>query len=621
MKAVIFSILLFVSVHQNFYAQTPWPTPSNIAKCYEEGTRSTNGTPGQNYWQNHADYNIQISFNPHTREIAGKVRINYRNNSPDTLRKILYKLYSNLYQRQAMRSVTIAPEDLGDGITIQSLRLNERAIDPKDIKIKGTVMSVTGADILPHTNAQAEITYHYTLNKGSFIRTGQVDTGSFFIAYFFPRIAVYDDVDGWDVYPYTGQYEFYNDYGNFHLEIKVPSQYMVWATGELQNAEQIYSNTFLKRIQEASLSDTVMDIITANDLQTAHITQGDSDHCWIFNAQNVTDVAFAVSNNNIWQAGSVMVDSMTRRRTRIDAVYNPADTSCNHVADYALRTVRLMSHHFPAVPFPYSHMTIVEGRDAMEYPMMVNQLPFESRADAIEFTAHEVFHSLFPFMVGTNETKYSFMDEGWATMTEFTFHPLIDSATPVTNNTSDVNRSAGSEQDVPVMTLTPQLSGAARYADKDMKPALAFLYLRELLGEKRLAAALRSFINAWAGKHPTPYDLFNCINAGTGTNLNWFWDNWFFHKYIPDLAISKVKTGQSKTIINIARKGEAMVPVHLTISYADKTILKKTMTAACWSMNAKSVSIAVPSRQKILSIKLGDPFDADSDLRNNSWAP
>jgi len=246
-------------------------------------------------------------------------------------------------------------------------------------------------------------------------------------------------------------------------------------------------------------------------LNNADITKAAANNTWKFDAKNVTDMAFAVSNHYVWKASSLIVDPHTGRRTRVDAVYNPSHLSYVPVVNYARKTTELMSYQFPGIPFPYPHITIFEGLDAMEYPMMVNDLPFEEKKDAIEFTAHEVFHSLFPFYVGTNETKYSFMDEGWGTLAEFLLHPLIDSTSKVGNNTDDVNRSAGSEQDVPIMTLTPQLLGSARYADKDMKPALGYLYVKEMLGDQLFKKALNYYIVQWKGRHPTPFEFF-CLH-------------------------------------------------------------------------------------------------------------
>lgn len=616
MRQIITTILVLGFTAVKATAQ---PLPPNIVRCYQTKTRASSGKPGSAYWQNRADYDINVDFDPDTRELKGTVAIDYYNNSPDTLKRLLFKLYPNLYQTQAPRQVAVAPQDLGNGVTISSLTFDDRNLDSTHRKTKSTNMQVTGVTILPHGQAHLKLTYRYTLNKGSFIRTGQIDTGSFFIAYFFPRVAVYDDIDGWNEYPYTGQYEFYNDYGDFKLAINVPSTYWVWATGELQNAEDVYPPVIRDRLKKAEKSDCLIDIVTPGDQETSTAIR--STTRWLFNAKNVTDVAFAISDHYLWRSTSRLADPNTGRRTRIDAVYSPAHPEYATVTGYAAKTVGLIDKNLPGLPFPYSHITVVDGLDAMEYPMMVNDLPFDKPADAIEFTAHEVFHSLLPFYVGVNETKYSWMDEGLATLTEFVFHPLIDSTIPVGNNTGDVNRSAGTEQDLPIMTLTPQLMGAARYADKDMKPALGFYYLRELLGEQTFNEALRYFITTWAGKHPTPFDLFNCMNAGSKQHLDWFWTNWFFNKYVPDLAITNCETKGAAATVTIDRKGEGMVPIHLTITYNDGTVRKITRTIGCWATGTRKVKITVPKDKTIRSIDLGGPFDADSDPTNNHWHP
>ncbi|HVV70004.1 MAG TPA: peptidase, partial [Verrucomicrobiae bacterium] len=222
-------------------AQRTLPLATNLTHCYQKVTRDPRGLPGKAYWQNRADYDLSVDFDPASRLLTGTVGIDYTNNSPDTLKRLLFKLYPNLYQAQAMRSVVVAPEDLGKGMSISAIRIGGSILDSTHRRIKGTNMNLTGVTVLPHTKVHLDLAYSYTLNKGSFIRTGQIDTGSFFIAYFFPRIAVYDDLDGWNEYPYTGQYEFYNDYGDFRLAITLPASYLAWATGDLENADSIYA--------------------------------------------------------------------------------------------------------------------------------------------------------------------------------------------------------------------------------------------------------------------------------------------------------------------------------------------------------------------------------------------
>jgi hypothetical protein len=595
------------------------PVSRSMQKAYANGTRDKTGSPGKSYWQNSCDYNIKVVLTPSIRELSGTVGIDYTNNSTDTLSSVVFKLYPNLYKAGAMRNMPIAQKDLHNGVRIKSLIINNRSFDSSERIMKGTNMYIKGTQILPGQRIHADISYSYSINKGSFIRTGQIDSGAFVIAYFFPRVSVYDDIDGWNEYPYLGKEEFYNDYGDFHAEINVPGDYQVWATGELKNMDEVYEPEIRKRIEVAQRSDSVTDIITVNDLKKRNVTKKDLLHTWIFEATHVTDFAFAVSNHYVWKASSVMVEPFTKRRTRVDAVFNPDHTAYLPVAGYARKTVELISYFFPKIPFPYSHETLFEGLDAMEYPMMVNNLPFDEPKDAIEFTAHEVVHSLFPFYVANNETKYSFMDEGWATLTELMFHPLIDSTIPVKYDISSVNESAGTDEDMPVTTPTPQLYGKARFADKDLKPALAYLYLKEMLGDSLFIKAVQFYIAKWAGKHPTPFDFFYSMNVGSGLNLTWFWKNWFFEKNVPDLAISSATHKLFDYTVVISRLGTLAVPIHLTIVCEDGSKQTITKNISCWATGKKQVILKFKAKMKVRQLILGNEYDVDINPENNNW--
>ncbi|MEO3408155.1 M1 family metallopeptidase [Mucilaginibacter sp. CAU 1740] len=608
------TILLLTLFTDQLKAQAPLPVSTNIRKAYKNHTRDLSGRPGKAYWQNNADYQIVVNFAPETRLITGKVGIDYQNNSPDTLKQVVFKLYPNIYQQQAMRNVQIAPADLTTGVNITNLKVNGEV---KKQFIRGTNMYIKGTEILPGAKAHFDVDYNYTLNKGSFTRTGEVDSGAYMIAYFFPRVAVYDDLDGWNEYPYIGKEEFYNDYCNFKAEVTIPGNYQCWATGNLVNTDEVYNPEFARRISEATQNDSVTNIITQADLDKGNITKANATNTWKFEARNVTDFVFAVSNHYVWQASSVKVDPKTGRRTRVDAVYNPKHKAYQPVINYARKTVELISYKIPGIPFPYPHETIFEGLDATEYPMMVNNLPFEEAA--VEFTVHEVFHSLFPFYVGNNETKYSFMDEGWATFSELTLAPMVDPKLADTYDMSDVNSSAGSDQDVPIMTLTPQLYGKARFSNKDLKPALGFHYLQEMLGDSLFLKGLRYYISQWNGKHPSPFDMFNCINTGTGKNLNWFWQNWFFEKNVPDLAISKVSFAKQQCNVVVANVGTEVVPVHLSVYYKDGSKQTFGRSIACWEKGNKTTTLSFKADKPIDKIVLGKPYDVEIDLSNNVW--
>lgn len=588
----------------------PLPIAVNFQRSYQQHTRSTDGPPGKAYWQNGGKYAIQVNFNPESRELLGTEGIDYFNNSPDTLKRLVFKLYPNFYQAQAMRNTPVSPDDLTKGVTIRDMQLDSVAIPEKKRVIRGTNMYVTGVRVLPGQHVHFDVAFNYFLNKTSFMRTGQVDTGAFMIAYFFPRIAVYDDIDGWNEYPYMGKEEFYNDYCDFSVDITVPGNYAVWATGELQNATAVYQPAILQRVQKALAGDSVIDIIRPADWRNKTVLQAAASHHWKFEAKQVVDFAFAISDHYVWKAAGVQVD--VKRRAQANAVYNPAHTSFEPVAGYVRKTMDIISHKIPAVPFPYPHATVFEGLDAMEYPMMVNNMPFEG-LEAVQFTVHEVFHTLFPFYVGSNETKYSFMDEGWATYSEFMLLKDMDTDFKDEYDMSAINKTAGMDIDVPIMTPTAQLYGAARFSDKDLKPALGFRYLQELLGDEKLYKALRYYMNQWQGKHPTPYDFFACMNKGAGMNLDWFWQNWYFEKNVPDLGIEKVTANS----VVVARVGAGMVPVHLEITYTDGSTEWINRSIDCWKNGERKITLSFNGKKKVAGVKLGTDYDADVDLSNN----
>ncbi|WP_183557036.1 M1 family metallopeptidase [Mucilaginibacter sp. SP1R1] len=603
------------------YAQVTLPIATNLQKTYTQGTRTTGGAPGKNYWQNTADYRIKVNFNPKNLNLTGTVSIDYTNNSPDTLNTVQFKLYPNLYKKGVIRDMPVLAQDLTNGVQIQSISMNNQLQDTAKRKIDGTNMILKVTPIAPKQHVHFDIAYAYTLNQTSHIRTGQIDPGAFFIAYFFPRIAVYDDIDGWNEYPYLGSQEFYNDFCHFNAEITVPGNYMVWATGNIKNTNEVYQPKYAKLIADAGTSDQVTDIITPADLQAGNITQNNNTNTWKFEADSVTDLVFALSNHYIWKASSMVVDPQTKRRTRVDAVFNPVHKDYFEVVNYARKTVETMSYQFPKWPYPYPHETVFDGLDQMEYPMMVNDNPLENTADAIELTDHEIFHTMFPFYMGTNETKYGWMDEGWATIAEWLISPVIDPTIVDTYGVGPTENSAGIEQDAPIMTLTPQLTGIAKFTDSYPKPALAYLYVKDMLGDELFTKALHYYIGQWHGKHPMPYDFFNCINTGSGVNLNWFWKSWFFDNGVPNLAISKVSNLQQKYTVTITSIGTKPVPINLMVYYADGSKQLVHQSIACWAKGNKTTTVAFTGKKKVVHMVLGTTYDPDVDKRDNTWRP
>ena len=601
-------------------AQPALPVPRNLQMLYTKGTRSTTGLPGPTYWQNTADYDLAVNFDPATRRVAGTVDVKYLNNSPDSLRQIWFKLYPNLYQKGAPRSKSFAPEDIGDGVQISVLNINGETFDVRKLAIDATNMTVPPRRAIgPHQAATAQVTYSYILNKGSHQRTGEIEPGAAFVAYFFPRIAVYDDIDGWNRVPYTGDQEFYNDFCTFKAAITVPKDFVVWATGDLTNADQVLTKKYAQRLRDAERQDAVATIIGEADAKRRDITAPNAQNTWRFEARDVTDFVFATADHYVWQSTSLVVDPATKRRTRVDAVYSPKHEDYKEVISYSRKTVEAMSYTFPEWPFPYAHETVFDGLDQMEYPMMVNDNPTATAEDAIELTDHEIFHTMFPFYLGINETKYGWMDEGWATIGEWLISSLIDPKLDDDYGVARYAANAATENDLPIVTLSTQQSGMPFFLNSYPKPGLGYLYVKDLLGNELFTKALHTYIGNWHGKHPMPYDFFNSMNAGAGRNLNWFWQRWFFDAGYPDLAIASVSKTTAGYDIQVQAKGSKPVPVDLTLTFADNTTQKIHRSISVWESGATATTVPVVSKQLLKRVTLGSTLVPDSYPADNVW--
>src|SRR6185437_14486650 len=336
---------------------------------------------------------------------------------------------------------------------------------------------------------------------------------------------------------------------------------------------------------------------------------------------NITDFAFALSDHYLWDASSVLVDSTTGRRTVAGAAYNKIHKDYFDVADQAHQTVFYTSHFYPKYPFPFNHITVFDGTDQMEYPMMANDNPTFTHKDAVQLTTHEIFHSYFPFFMGTNETQYAWMDEGWASIGESLISPKMGE--PEDDGIFSKKRyeeMSGTDRDVPLITNTKEYPGITYLANSYGKGGSCYYVLQDMLGDSLYFKALHQYMNEWNGKHPTPYDFFYSINSGSGKNLDWFWQRWFFGWEYPDLSIKNVAKNGSQAKITIENKGGLPVPIYLTIisKSGEKTIQK--YTAGIWENGDKEKSLIVPkSYSDISEIKLGNEFIPDKFITNNTW--
>ncbi len=606
------------------FSQTLYHT-AQMQSAVAKHTRSLTGRPGSVYWQNNGNYDIHVNFNPANNLLSGDETIVYSNNSPDTLKRLIIRLYPDLYKKGVKRSSTIDAKNENEGVSIDQMKIgNAQIVDVSDKK-KATrnntnLIVILKDAVLPHTKINLTIAWHYTVNTGSQVRTGRVDSGSYFIAYFFPRIAVYDDINGWDDWSYNGLQEFYNDFGDFNVEIKVPFDDVVWATGERVGEEANLGPAIMKKLQEAKHSEKIVHIIDSTDYKTHAVINSDNTGLWRFKASGVTDFAFALSDHYVWDASAVLVDSVTKRTTLVSAVYNTIHKDYFDVANQAHQSVYYMSHLYPKVPFPFPHITVFDGTDQMEYPMMVNDNPTETHKDAVQLTSHEIFHSYFPFYMGINETEYAWMDEGWATIGESVISPLMgEPEDEGIYSKGRYERISGTDRDMPLITNTKLYEGAAYFSNSYGKGGLCYWVLQDMLGDKLYFKALHQYMSDWHGKHPVPYDFFYSFNTATGINLDWFWKKWFYDWVYPDLAINKVEQNNGAAKITISNKGGLPVPIYLIIWFDEGKPKTVHFGADVWKDGKTEFVVTQKLTSKITSVKLGNDLTPDKDNGKDNW--
>lgn len=593
------------------------PVPQQ--KAIKKGTRTTEGIPGKNYFQNKSDYTIHVRFNPLTAELNGNETIVYYNNSPDTLKKMVIRLYADLFKPETVRQVEIDTSDYSRGVDIQKITINGNDVSSDKFRYIGTNLVVpVPSGINPNASIKLEIHWKTFLPNKTQIRMGRYDTASYFVAFFYPQIAVYDDIAGWDINSYTGLYEFYNDYSHFDVHIEVPSSCLVWATGDLQNSNEIFTKPILSRIEAAKKADTVIHIITNKDFENQNILQKRTSSDWHFIADNVSDFAFGVSDSYIWDGTSVMVDSMTKRRAMVSAVYKKGTTVDEGVAAIGRETIHRLSTDLIGVPYPYPQMTVWEGDGGMEFPMMCNDGPSEDTLFEVFVTSHEISHSYFPFMVGTNETLYGWMDEGLITFIPKAIELKHGNANAHYYLNSYSKYAMGSVNDIPMSVPTTHLTQSTYFLQNYGRAAAGFYFLNDMLGKEMFAKVLQVFIQRWTSKHPTPTDFFYTLNAVTGQDWAWYWNPWFYEYGYADLALETISCINNMLQLTVHKKGSYPVPIKLIITFDDNTKETVYRSALTWKEN-NEWKYNQSFTKKIVKIELGDKNVPDAFLEDNSF--
>jgi hypothetical protein len=620
-KIVLICCLTLFSV-VNSQAQRLY-MPRNMKQAYQKGTRSMDGKPGKNYWQNSARYAITVTASPPNRTIRGTEEITYINNSPDTLRQLVFKLFLNSHKPGAVRQSPASADYMTSGIHIDKFAENIATKTWQDAGTATTKRLVLTKPLMPRDSVKLSLDWHYDISVES-NREGSLDSTTYFLAYFYPRVAVYDDYYGWDRTEFTEAQEFYNDFNEYTFTVNVPKNYLVWATGDLLNADEVLQPTFAKRLSESMSTDSIIHVATLADVTSGNVTRQQEVNSWKWKANYVPDIALCISNHYVWDASSVVVDKTTNRRSSVQAAFLDTAKDFHQMVGFGRHSLDWFSNNWPGIPYPYPKTTIVQGFADMEYPMMVNDAT-TSDLDFSRFVAeHEIAHTWFPFYMGINETRYGFMDEGWVTALEFLISQADLGTEKATSNFQQFrvafwSKDPSAEEDLPIITPANILSGVALGNNEYGKAAIGYLALKELLGDAAFKKSLHEFMNRWHGKHPTPWDMFFSFNNTSGQDLSWFWNNWFFSNHYIDFAIQKVVTSPTKCTVTLENIGGYVAPVDVIVTFADGKTETFHQTPNLWKSNQKLVTINLPIQKKVQSIKLEGGIFMDADTSNNTW--
>jgi hypothetical protein len=591
--------------------------PVGIQKTYDNGTRMADGRPGKKYWQNHGRYNIQVTLSPPNKLVSGTEQITYFNNSPDKLDSLNMKLIVNVHR--AGRNGASNP---AAGVSVDNITINGAKADWDNNSATTTnYMIGLKKPLMPHDSVKMNISWHYQISNGRG-RDGAIDSTTYYLAYFYPRVSVYDDYKGWDTQPHLGSLEFYNDFNDYTVSVTVPKNFIVWSTGNLQNPTEVLQPDFAKKLKTSMTSDSTIHIATAQDLANRNVTAQKETNTWKWSAKNISDIALAASDHYVWDAASVIVDDKAKRRVSVQAAFPDASEDFHHYVQFARNSLDFFSHKLPGVPYPFDKTTSVQGFADMEYPGMVNDSHETDLGFAQLVQDHEIAHTYMPFYMGTNESYYAFMDEGWATTWEY-FIGIDEKGKAAADDFYKKFRvtrwiHAAHEKEQPIITPSPQVTfGAGNNAYG--KPSLSYIALKDMLGDDLFKKALHNYMSNWNSKHPIPWDYFNSMSTGAGKKLDWFFYNWFYTPYYIDIAVNSVTKAGSGYNLVVDNIGGFAVPFDVIITYDDNTTGTIHQTPAVWEANQKKATIGLKTGKTITSVKLDGGIFMDANEKDNVW--
>ncbi len=609
-------------------------------KFYTTGssiTRAANGAPNTGYWQNKADYKITANLNDQTNEISGTVLITYKNNSPQTLPYLWLQLDQNLFNKDSRGQARMPLEsrsrygdsksDFNGGYTINSVSISGYT-GKVDYVISDTRMQVRLPKVLNPSGdvVTLKIDYKFTLPEYGADRCGIVQTKNgniFTVAQWYPRMCVFDDVEGWNTLPYLGPSEFYLEYGDYDIYLTAPSSHIVVCSGELQNESEVLTAKQISRLAQARKSDATVMIRTETELNES---VPNATRTWHYKMTNARDVAWASSKSFIWDAARINLPS--GKPSLAMSVY-PAETGSRkgwgRATEYTKGSIENYSKRWFEYPYPVA-TNVASNVGGMEYPGIVFCGWKAETNGLFGVTDHEFGHTWFPMIVGSNERKYGWMDEG--------FNTFINSLADDDFNNGEYKNPptkmdfAGpymfGKNTEPIFTTPDAMKEANIGIALYFKPGYGLELLRNyVLGPERFDYAFRTYVRLWAFKHPTPWDFFRTMENASGEDLGWFWKGWFLENYKLDQSIVDVKyengNAAEGAIVTIANLEQMAMPVILAYETktGEKGVIK--LPVEVWN-NTDNWKVKLPTTGAIKKIEL-DPEKAfpDMNFANNVW--
>jgi len=589
-----------------------WPGPNRY--------RSANGAPGPDYWQQRADYRISATLDTTSRSISGSVQIHYTNNSPDTLRYVWLQLDQNLYRPGSEGSMLFEAgsrwgvRGFQGGYDLRDVRVNGKAVTPR---VHDTMMQLVLPEALRPRGGTADITteFKFRVPEHGSDRMGR-DGSLYEIAQWYPRMAVYDDVTGWNTDLYLGQGEFYLEYGDIDFSVTVPAGYTVAASGILQNPGEVLTPDQRTRLARAAKTESVVPVIGVSEAKPRP-TPGTKK--WQFRAEKVRDVAWAAAPDFRW-------DATSWNGVLAQAYYQwpKAGKAWEAAAEQTQWTIRHYSETF--FPFPYPQATSVAGPvGGMEYPMFVMVAAGEDSMSVFSTINHEHGHEWFPMIVGSNERRYPWMDEGFNTYINTFAKELRWRDTVMIESMLDNWKSAvDAGIDVPMMTAADNIPAAALGPVAYRKPGVLLITLRnQIVGPQLFDAAFKEYIRNWAFKHPTPADFFRTIENAGGMDLSWYWREFWYTTDLLDVGIDSVtqrqQEGETQAIVSLHRATSVVFPVRLRLKYASGSSGDFSLPVNIWA-NGDQFDAVISVPQRVVGARLWpDPSVPDWNHSNDTW--